>query len=363
MDEWESKRQRLLRLLEERHLEGILLRRASSFAWATCGANASVNIASSWAEAELVITPSRQVVLTNNIEAPRLEAEEGLAERGWEIEATPWQESREALSAVLQGGALGADTAMAGAIDLSQEVARLRADLTREEGTRFRDVGRLCAEAMAAAAQDVRPGLTENEIAGLVARECEDRGVQPIVTLIAADERVFRYRHPLPTPRRLERYAMLVLCGRRKGLVCSLTRLIHFGRLPESLQRKQQAVAAVDAALIAATRPGVTLSQVLARGLATYAKVGFPEEWRRHHQGGPAAYEPREWLARPESTDVVHSGQAFAWNPSIEGTKSEDTFLVEDAGPRILTEVTDWPSLPIEVDGQVIRRPAIWEAA
>jgi antitoxin VapB len=187
------------------------------------------------------------------------------------------------------------------------------------------------------------------------------RAVQPIVILIATDERVFRYRHPLPTPRQLERYAMLVLCGRWKGLVCSVTRLVHFGRLPDSLLRKQQAVTRVDAALIAATRPGVTLGQVLARGVATYQEVGFPEEWRRHHQGGPAGYEPREWLATPESSFVVRPGQAFAWNPSIEGTKSEDTILVQEAGPLILTEMVGWPTLQIEVDGVGIPRPAILE--
>jgi antitoxin VapB len=347
--------------MEDRHLDAILLRRASSFSWATGGASASINIASTWAEASLLITPSRRLVLTNNIEAPRLEEEERLAGQGWEMLVTPWHESPEALQSLVPGGAIGADALLPGLVDLSEDLALLRSDLTPEEGGRFRDLGRLCAEAMAAAIRDVRPGRTEDEIAGLVARECEVRAVQPIVILIATDERVFRYRHPLPTPRQLERYAMLVLCGRWKGLVCSVTRLVHFGRLPDSLLRKQQAVTRVDAALIAATRPGVTLGQVLARGVATYQEVGFPEEWRRHHQGGPAGYEPREWLATPESSFVVRPGQAFAWNPSIEGTKSEDTILVQEAGPLILTEMAGWPTLQIEVDGVGIPRPAILE--
>jgi hypothetical protein len=35
------------------------------------------------------------------------------------------------------------------------------------------------------------------------------------------------------------------------------------------------------------------------------------------------------------------------WNPSITGTKSEDTILTRAAGraPEILTAMTDWPML------------------
>ena len=38
---------------------------------------------------------------------------------------------------------------------------------------------------------------------------------------------------PLPTSRQLQRYATLVLCGRKWGLICSRTHLAHFGKLPE----------------------------------------------------------------------------------------------------------------------------------
>ena len=74
---------------------------------------------------------------------------------------------------------------------------------------------------MDSAIRAVRPGMTEYQIAGMLAREALDRGVQPIVNLIAVDERVARFRHPLPTDRPLKSYAMLVLCGRMWGLVCS----------------------------------------------------------------------------------------------------------------------------------------------
>jgi antitoxin VapB len=58
---------------------------------------------------------------------------------------------------------------------------------------------------------------------------------------------------------------------------------------------------------------------------------------------------------------VVTGGQAFAWNPSIEGTKSEDTILLDETGRHVLTEIAGWPSLPVNINGQALLRPAILE--
>jgi antitoxin VapB len=140
-----------------------------------------------------------------------------------------------------------------------------------------------------------------------------------------------------------------------------VTRLVHFGKLPAELARRQEATARVDAHWIRATRPGRPLSDVFREGVAAYREVGFPEEWRRHHQGGPAGYEPREWLARPDSPEIVQAGQAFAWNPSIEGTKMEDTLLVGQEEPEILTALPDWPTVEVVLDGSTFPRPAILE--
>ncbi|MBM4464489.1 MAG: aminopeptidase P family protein [Chloroflexi bacterium] len=361
MTEFSQKQDRIQALLAERKLDALLLRRVSSFAWAMCGAASYVNTATTNGEAALLITPSGRYLITNNIEAPRLEQEEKLAAQGWEFRVTPWHEPQDTVAELTQGLRLGADRPYPGATDLSGELARRRANLTPEEGERFRELGRLCAEAMDSAVRAVRPGQTEYQIAALLAHQAESRGVQAIVNLIATDERIFAFRHPLPTDKKLDRYAMLVLCGRRWGLVCSLTRFVHFGRLPDNLRRKAQAVAQVDATFIAATRPGRSLGEIFRRGMGAYAEAGFPDEWRLHHQGGPAGYEPREYVATPGSTDVVSVGQVYAWNPSISGTKSEDTILVGEAGNEVLTAIEHWPTLLVTVNGQTFARPAILE--
>ena len=352
----------LLRNLAARYaLDAILLRRVSSVAWLTCGAATYVNTARSEGEASLLITPEKQILFTNNIEATRLETEERLALQGWEFQVNPWFESNAALGKTTTGMKLGTDGLFPNALDLSGEIAHLRANLTPEEGKRFRTLSQLCAQAMDAAARSVRPGQTEFEIASLLDAETQERGVQVIVNLIATDKRIFDFRHPLPTAKKLERYAMLVLCGRQRGLVCSITRLVHFGKLPADIQKKEQAVARIDATMIAATRPGCTLGDVFQTAVDAYARVGYPDEWRLHHQGGLAGYEPREFIAKPGVTENVSHGQAFAWNPSITGVKSEDTILVGESENEVLTVIPGWPTVKVEVGGRFLERPAILE--
>jgi Xaa-Pro aminopeptidase len=363
MREFSQKQDRIESLLKERSLDALLLRRVSSFAWATCGAASYVNTATTNGEAALVITPSGRYVVTTNIEATRLEREEKLTAQGWEFRVVPWQEAQDTVAELTRGLRLGADGPYPGAIDLSEDLVHLRAHLTPEEGERFRTLGRLCAEAMESAVRMVSPGQSEYQVAGLLAREAESRGVQAIVNLIATDRRVFDFRHPLPTGKKLERYAMLVLCGRKWGLVASLTRLVHFGSLPREVRVKQEAVAQVDAAFIAASRAGARIADIFKKGVEAYAKVGYPHEWKLHHQGGLAGYEPREHLATPASCEVVTPGQALAWNPSITGTKSEDTILISENGCEVITAMQDWPQIPVQVDGQLIERPAILEVS
>jgi len=361
MTEFDTQQARLQALLTAHHLDALFLQRVSSFAWATCGADSHINTADRHGVASLLITPTRRYLITNNIERTRLEHEQKLAEQDWEFQVAPWHQSHNAVAELTRGLRLGADDPYPNATDLSGELARLRAALTPEEGNRFRSLGRLCGEAMEAAIRAVRPGQTEYQIAGLLAHEAESRGEPAIVNLIATDERIFNYRHPLPTAKELERYAMLILCGRRHGLICSVTRFVHFGRLPDELRRKAEAVAQVDAAFINATRPGASLSEIFQRATAAYAQAGFPDEWRLHHQGGLAGYEPREIFAAPDSTDKVSIGQAYAWNPSITGTKSEDTILVGEASNEILTAIPGWPTVTVKVAGQILERPAILE--
>ena len=42
-------------------------------------------------------------------------------------------------------------------------------------------------------------------------------------------------------------------------------------------------------------------------------------------------------IATPFTDVPIETGQAFSWNPSVTGAKSEETFVLTDVGPEVVT--------------------------
>jgi Xaa-Pro aminopeptidase len=174
------------------------------------------------------------------------------------------------------------------------------------------------------------------------------------VTLVAADWRIGRYRHPVPTSARWQQQVMVVVCAQRAGLVAALSRIVVAGKVPEALAARTRATATVFGRLLAATTEGTTGAELFAAAASAYADAGFAREETRHHQGGATGYRSRDWIAHPASREIVRARQAFAWNPSITGTKVEDTTLVTPEGLEVITSSSGWPSIPLAVRGQAL---------
>ncbi|MFN2484608.1 MAG: M24 family metallopeptidase, partial [Candidatus Limnocylindria bacterium] len=143
-----------------------------------------------------------------------------------------------------------------------------------------------------------------------------------------------RYRHPLPTATAVRRRLMLVVVGERWGLHVAATRFAELEPREPNVARRFEAVAEVERAMHDATLPGASLGDVVTAAQAAYGRAGFRDEWRLHHQGGAIAYRGRETIAVPRDPTRIEPGMAFAWNPSITGTKVEETFLLRPDGSR-----------------------------
>jgi Xaa-Pro aminopeptidase len=199
--------------------------------------------------------------------------------------------------------------------------------------------------------------MIEQEAAGLLDYEIHNAGLNPLVTLVSSDERVMNFRHPIPTPKVFKQHVMLVTCASYAGLISNVTRFVRFTPPSEEITSKHQAVCNVDAAVNLATRPGRTLGDIFDDLRRAYAANGFPDEWTLHHQGGPTGYATRDAVGTPGHRMKVVENQAFAWNPSITGTKSEDTVLCTANGIEVLTAHSpDWPSVTGRADHHELRR-------
>jgi antitoxin VapB len=362
--ERQHKHERVVEFLDRHDLEGVLLSRRCNFAWYTCGARNYVGTACDVGNSTLLVTRrDGACVLTTNIEQPRLRDEDL---KGTDIEVFGWSYADPADRRKVLGEAVGprrvaADVPVAGveAEPLPDGFAPLRWTLTDGEIERYRALAGDVTAAVEAVARTVEAGMTEHEVAAETSRELLRRGCLPWVLLVGADRRLEAHRHPLPTGKHVRTYVMVATCAEREGLIAACSRLAALEKIWGELAQRHRGVMTVDAALIGSTRPGATLGDIFAEAEKAYATAGFPDQWQFHHQGGSIGYLPREVKAAPGCEVEALDRQAFAWNPTIAGTKCEDTILCRDSGPELLAPPTDWPMLRAKWKGFEIDRPAI----
>lgn len=353
--EIDEKTERLVRWMEERRLGGVLLSKRPNFAWITAGRESGIDLSGELGVATvLVAADGRRFLLTNNIEMRRF-LEEDLANQGYIPVERPWTGEQADASELLGPVPLASDVS-----EYGKDIARLRYRLTAEEIERFRGLGRDAGQALGEVCRGLHPGLTERDIGRRASEAMSALGADPIVLLVAAGERLARYRHPPPTDHRWEKDGvMVVVCARREGLIVALTRIVWAGPVPEDIRRRTRAAAEVNARLLAATRTGASGRELFAVAARAYEELGYPGEERLHHQGGPCGYLSRDWIAHPASEEVVQTPQAFAWNPSVTGTKVEETWMMEANTAEAITATPGWPSLDIEVNGKICSFPGI----
>ncbi|MBI3990887.1 MAG: M24 family metallopeptidase [Candidatus Omnitrophica bacterium] len=360
LNEIKEKEDRIRQLMKKEGLTGILLSRQDNFAWFTCGGDSHVLTATESGVASILVTLKNKYILTNNIESGRIMDEE-VKKQGFILKSYFWEDEKKAelIKDITGGRSIGSDDSFSGAKNISNLIAPLRYSLVKEEIARYRRLGKETGECMAKVAKSVRPGMTEFEVAGHLSEELYSAGVTPIVLLMAADERISKYRHPIPTDKKIKKCIMIVCCARKWGLIVSMTRLVNFGSLSRQLREKHNAVVKVDAALNSNTVPGNVICDVFKEGLRAYKDTGFSEEWRLHHQGGPTGYAARDFKGTTAETRRVLVNQAFAWNPSITGTKSEDTTIAMPDNTEFVSETPGWPMLEVEYNGKILKRPDI----
>jgi Xaa-Pro dipeptidase len=349
--------------LDHSDLDAVLISSHGGFAWITGGGDNSVSLSEEAGAASALVTREDAYVVAANLELRRL-VEEQLAGAPFTPVEWPWHEQDgegRIVERLCDPARTVSDLGRLGLPVAPPELAELRLSLLPPELERYRALGADAAEAVEVACLAARPGDREVDVAARLAGECGRRAITPVVNLVGADDRIGQYRHPLPSERRLAATLLVAVTGRRHGLHASLTRMVHHGSPDPDLLDRHAAVVRVDARLLAESRPGAVLGEVFEHGLHQYRDEGYGAEWRLHHQGGLTGYAGREVFATGTAHQIVRSGHALAWNPSITRVKSEDTVLVQADAVEVLTRTGAWPQVRVEVTAvnQVIERPAL----
>jgi antitoxin VapB len=344
----------------------VLLAGHHNIAWLTGGRANRIDASRETGTARLLVAADgRCFVLANAIEMPRLIGEElvGLdcvpIEYPWTEDQDPSRAVRAARSLLGDTTALGADWSLPETTSVEPALSRARSLLTDGDIGRYRALGREAGLMLGNLCLTLTPGDEERDIARSIMDGALGMRARPVVTLVGSDERLRRYRHPVPTASAWKHVVMVALCAERDGLVVSLSRIVAAGGPPD-LEQRTRATASVFGRLLEATRPGATAASLFAVAADGYAAAGFPGEELKHHQGGAIGYRAREWVAHPKSQETVQVRQAFAWNPTIAGTKIEDTALLIDDRIEMLTTTPDWPLIDLGTRDRPIKATNVW---
>lgn len=344
-----EKRERLEAYLESNDLDSVWFARPNSFAWLT-GGNNVVDRETDAGVAAVGYDGTTLRVVTDTIEADRITAEElpDLDANEVSVEQFPWHDS-------------SLEAAIAARVDPSERAAAdvdvpglervdptpLRQPLTKRDRERYRRLGQETAAAVESVCRELRAEDTEHEVASALRVALSARDVEAPVVLVGGSERAQRYRHYTPTEAELGDYALVSVTTQRAGLHASCTRTVAFDP-PSWLEERHATAARVETTALAATRAAAgddgTAGDVFTAIQDAYDALGYAGEWERHHQGGAAGFAGREWIATPDHDAPVTAPMAYAWNPTVEGAKSEDTHLVTADEVESLTDTDNWPT-------------------
>ncbi|WP_121744473.1 M24 family metallopeptidase [Natronorubrum halophilum] len=369
-----DKRERLEDYLESNGFDSVWFARPNGFAWLT-GGNNVVDRETDAGVAAVGYDGTDLRIVTNNIEADRIVAEElpDLDSEDVSVEQFSWHTTSlgEAIAA-----RTGADERAAADIDVPGlervDPTPLRQPLTDRDLERYRKLGRETAAAVESVCRELRADDSEHEVASALRVALSARDIEAPVVLVGGAERAQQYRHYTPTDAELGEYVLVSVTTQRAGLHASCTRTVAFDP-PSWLEERHAAAARVETTALAATRAAAnvdertgtdssagTAGDVFAAIQRAYETLGYPGEWELHHQGGAAGFAGREWIATPDHEAPITAPMAYAWNPTVEGAKSEDTVLVGD-GIEPLTDTDRWPTTTaraVEFDLE-IERPAV----
>jgi Xaa-Pro aminopeptidase len=222
--------------------------------------------------------------------------------------------------------------------------------LSAPEQEDLRDLGLVSARALEVALDSWRPGVsTDYEIASIISRELERHGAKAVCLIVGGDERLRHVRHPLSIGVVVEEAIMAVVVARRGGLHVAATRTAVTSDADPILDLCER-LEPVHRAVLGSSLPGHSWGDAVEALAKGYDNIGAPEAWREHFQGGPIAFEQREFELAPPQMDSpfwnvgCQANVAIAWNPSLRGgAKIEETYLVGSDGFEVLTNSGEWP--------------------
>jgi Xaa-Pro aminopeptidase len=206
----------------------------------------------------------------------------------------------------------------------------------------------MATRALSSALQQVRSGLTELQVAGILEKALRDEGSEahPFETIVASGPRS-ALPHARASGRVIERDDLLLLdFGAEHGGYCSdVTRTVVMGRASDDVRGIYDIVRVANERASSAVRAGMTGATADAIARDYISAAGFGDDFG-HSLGHGIGLEVHEAprLARTAASkllsDTVVTIEPGIYRPEWGGVRIEDDIYLSADGPRILTDFT-----------------------
>lgn len=224
-----------------------------------------------------------------------------------------------------------------------QTVSALRMRKDDIEYQRLKENALINDRAMEAAFAALRPGVSEEDIAGIVRSHYGTEGAKPAFSIIGSGPNG-AFPHHATGSRKLSTGDAVVIDigGTRDGFFSDMTRMAVIGHPPDGYEEVHSIVNAAVEAALAAARPGVVAKTVDAAARNVIAAAGYADHFvhRTGHGLGIELHEPPYITSASET--VLDTGMVFSIEPGIYlegrfGIRLEEIVILRDDGPETLS--------------------------
>lgn len=355
-----EKIERVRAYMEQHAYTGMVLARQDNFSWISAGGSNRVVVPREQGYGVVTITKDHIYMTAQVMDGQRI-MEEELEGSGFEYVPLRWYEQPVLDRALtLAGDKPVCDVAAPGAECKERHIYDLHFPLMPDEIERMKIAGELSDRILHKVAGQIRPDMIDSEVEAMLLYEYALHNMQCDVLLIGTEQRISKYRHPLPVGEKLGKYVFLHPAVRYRGLHCNVTRTIYFGdELPKDIQRAYDAVSYIEAYCMAQCEKHASWIDILNGQKKLLEQFGFADEWQNHYPGGRTGYFVCQADLALHASRRTMQNEAYDWFITVTGAKVEELSVNCEDGIHIFSNTGLWPSKQIEIEDRSFSIPQI----
>ena len=339
---------------------GMILSRQDNFNWISSGGNNRVVVPKEEGFCTIVVTKDNIYMIAQVMDGSRIMDEEMQRLEAEYIPLRWYEEAINERAVKLAGKAPVGDILLAGSEFKLKDIYELHYPLTEQEIDRLKKLGAISDYILNKVANEIKPGVVDYEVEAMLLYEYAKQNIQCDVLLIGTDDRIYKYRHPSPSGRKLGNYVLLHPAVRSGGLHCNITRSIYFGdSLPKDIQKAYSAVTQIEAYCMSMCNTGTRWADIFEGQKRFLKALDFEYEWQGHYPGGRTGYFvcQADLSKNPESRIV--NNEAYDWFVTVTGAKVEELGVNHNGEFTLCSQTGIWPSKKVSINEFELDLPQI----